>query len=181
MLKTHLHTPNHLFLDRTMYFVSGAIYQKRHLLAQQEHKNLVLQYLREYSVRLGWELLYWVILDNHYHVMLRSLHGNDLTQLFRAIHSRSAIDIHRVTRCEKPVWWNYWDYCPRNEHDAMIRINYLLNNPVKHGYVSKLHDYPFSSFHAEFEKRGRDALARQFQDYPEYKTLTLREALNDDF
>jgi putative transposase len=181
MLKSNPHTPNHLFLDQAIYFVSGAIYQKRHLLAQDGHKAVLLEYIREYCDKFEWELFHWVILDNHYHLILRSQEGKDLTRLFKAIHSRSAIDIHREIRREKPVWWNYWDYCPRNEKDTMIRINYLLYNPVKHGYAKKLQDYPYSSFHHRVEKVGRAALVEQFRTYPEYKTLVLHEAHKDDF
>ncbi len=63
----------------------------------------------------------------------------------------------------------------------MTRANYLLYNPVRHGYVGNLRDYPFSSFHELYEKRGRDFLARQFREYPDYKTLVLHEAKEDDF
>ena len=51
MLTSHPHTPNHLFLDRATYFVTGAIYQKRHLLLQPTCKELLLQYIREYCPR----------------------------------------------------------------------------------------------------------------------------------
>jgi putative transposase len=51
----------------------------------------------------------------------------------------------------------------------------LLNNPIKHGYVTNLVDYAYSSFHATLEKLGRDALAQQFKDYPDYKDLQLDE------
>jgi len=60
----------------------------------------------------------------------------------------------------------------------MTRANYLLFNPVKHGYVEKLHDYPFSSFPGVYETMAREQLAKQFRDYPGYKDLVLEE--NDD-
>ncbi|GAK61560.1 transposase and inactivated derivatives [Candidatus Vecturithrix granuli] len=33
MMKQHPHTPKHLFLDDTPYFITAAIYQKRRLMA----------------------------------------------------------------------------------------------------------------------------------------------------
>jgi putative transposase len=41
----------------------------------------------------------------------------------------------------------------------MTRLNYLLMNPLKHGYTRNLHDYPFSSFHQVFADLGRERLA----------------------
>lgn len=97
------------------------------------------------------------------------------------IHFTSAVEIHRATQCEKPVWWNYWDYCPRNHKEYTIRQNYLLYNPVKHGDANVLHDYLYSSFHEAFTKLAREILAEQFRNYSEYKTLKITEAQNDDF
>ena len=181
MLKRHPHTPAHLFLDDTLYFVTGGIYQKRSLLAKAAIKNRLLELIQKYFEKYGWELHHWVVLDNHYHVLGKSQEGKHLTNIFQVVHSQSAISIRRITDCEKPVWWNYWDYCPRNEKEYWIRCNYLLNNPIKHGYVTNLQDYPFSSFHNLFGDKGRESLVKQFQDYPEYKTLILHEAQKDDF
>lgn len=107
-----------------------------------------------------------MILDNHYHLMLRSRRGEDLPELMRRMHGGTSHDIAEATRCAKPVWWNYWDYCPRDEADYYTRLNYLLYNPVKHGYVSDLREYPYSSFPALLEKLGREPLVKQFSSYP---------------
>lgn len=181
MLKRHRNTPAHLFLDDTPYFVTGAIYQKRPLLANPEIKGQLLALIQEYFQTYYWELHHWVILDNHYHLLGKSRIGEDLTHIFQSVHSRAGILIRQLTHCAKPVWWNYWDYCPRNKEDYMTRLNYLLMNPFKHGYVTNLHDYPFSSFHQLFADLGREGLAKQMSDYPEYKNLVLDEAHEDDF
>ena len=88
---------------------------------------------------------------------------------------QSAKFIGSQLNAEKPIWWNYWDYCPRDEKDYLIRLNYLFNNPIKHGYVNNLNDYPFSSFHYYMEKQGREFLVNQFKNYRDYKDLTLGE------
>jgi putative transposase len=181
MLKRHPHSPAHLFLDGTPYFVTGAIYQKRHLLVDPELKRTLLNIIQENFQTYNWQLHHWVILDNHYHLLGQSLRGEDLTKIFKGIHGGSGSIIREATQGEKPIWWNYWDYCPRNEHQYLTRLNYLLYNPVKHGYIKDLHDYPFSSFHTLFVDMGRDQLAHQFRNYPDYKTLVLHEAKEDDF
>ena len=181
MLKRHRHTPVHLFRDDSSYFVTGAIYQKRPLLALPEFKTRLLELFKQEFKKYQWQLHHWVILDNHYHVMAHSQKGEDLSNIFRSVHSRAGIMISQATHCEKPVWWNYWDYCPRNEKDYFVRLNYLLMNPIKHGYVTDLHDYPVSSFHNFFVEVGRKGLIRQVREYPDYKTLVLHEAHDDDF
>jgi len=181
MLTRSPYTPPHLFLDNMPYFITGAIYQKRPLLAQSRVKETLLELIHETLAKYQWELHYWVILDNHYHWLGQSYIGKNLSKIIQYIHSRSAMLMSSLTQAEKPIWWNYWDYCPRNETDYFTRLNYLLNNPVKHGYVDNLHDYTWSTFPSLFAEVGRDALVQQFKTYPNYKNLSLSEANNDDF
>jgi len=177
VLKRHPHTPPHLLLDATPYFLTGAIHEKRRLLSA-ELKWRLIELLQEKFVSFGWELHHWVVLDNYYHAMGLSKDGKDLPDLIKQLHASSAGDIRAATDCCLPVWWNYWDYCPRNDRDYAIRLNYLLNNPIKHGYTDNLHDYPFSSFGGLYEEKGRTRLADQFRQFGEYKTLRIEE---DDF
>ena len=128
-----------------------------------------------------WRLYHWVILDNHYHLLGQSRKGKDLSEILRRIHGETGKIIRAIANCELPVWWNYWVYCPRNERQYFMRMNYLFYNPAKHGYVTNLQDYEFSSFHQAFATLGRERLSRQFYEFSEYKTLTLREAEDDDF
>ncbi len=180
-LTSYRNNPHHLFLDDTPYFVTAVIYRKRPLLADPELKNQLLLLIKKYFEKYGWELHHWVILDNHYHLLGKSGQGNQLSAIFKAIHSHTALIIRAATDCETPVWWNYWDYCPRNETDYFVRLNYLLSNPVKHGLVENLADYPHSSFPSLLAEVGREKLVQQFRAYPEYKTVQLCEAYNDDF
>lgn len=61
-----------------------------------------------------------------------------------------------------PHLWNYWDYCPRNEDDYNVRLNYLLWNPVKHGFVERIEDYPYSSYHNLRHKKGNSGSCQTF-------------------
>ncbi len=181
MLTQPKHTPPHLLLDNTNYFITAAIYQKRNLLENITFKTILLELIQETLSAFRWELHHWVILDNHYHWMGRSFKGKDLPQIIGRIHSQSGYQIRQQTHCAKPVWWNYWDYCPRDESDYFTRVNYLLNNPIKHNYVNNLHDYPWSTFHAVYAETGKERLAGQFRDFPNYRHLVLHEAENDDY
>ena len=181
MLKKHSHTPAHLFLDDTPYFITGAIYHKRYLLREKDIKQWLYQNICTYFDKYQWQLHHWVILDNHYHLMGKSKWGKDLSRIFQGIHGGTSTRIQQSTGASKPIWWNYWDYCPRDDRDYYIRLNYLLWNPVKHGYVQRLADYPYSSYHQWIKEKGKDEVASQFRAYPEYKHCVLKEAEDDDF
>jgi putative transposase len=167
MYKQHPRTPAHVLLDNTPYFITGAIYQRRHLLSDALRQQLQ-QVIHESFSQSSWTLQHWVVLDNHYHLLAMSGEGTELSKIIKRIHGVSAHFIAQATQCERSVWWNYWDYCPRDEQDYFTHLNYLLNNPVKHGYVQNLYDYPFSSFHDLIRSQGRACLVQQFKRYAEY-------------
>lgn len=173
MLIKHLHTPAHLFLDETPYFITGAIYKKRHLLQSAEIKQLLSKQMNKYFRNYGWELYHWVILDNHYHLMAKSRIGKDLSRIMQGIHGGTSVAIQRATGAKKPIWWNYWDYCPRDERDYYVRLNYLLWNPVRHDYVKDLAKYPYSSYHRLLAEAGEEKIEVQLFEYPQYQGLCL--------
>lgn len=79
------------------------------------------------------------------------------------VHRKTAKFVREHINFEgKTVWWNYWDYCPRNERDYYQHLNYMLYNPVKHGYVADLKDYKWSSFHALLDDLARKGLPNSF-------------------
>lgn len=174
MLKKQAHRPAHLLLDNMPYFITASTHKKRPLLNDEIKSQLPLLMQQEFQ-NCQWQFQHWVILNNHYHILVYSNKGEDLGKIIGRIHFKSGQLIRKAFPDYKHIWWNYWDYCPRNEKDYFIRLNYLFNNPIKHGYVQNLHDYPFSSFHRYFEKQGRELLKNQFKNYADYKKLTLDE------
>jgi putative transposase len=67
-----------------------------------------------------------------------------------AADSRSA---SKIAKREKGIWQRrYWEHAIRDEVDLARHIDYIHFNPVKHGYVSRVRDWPHSSFHRFVEK-----------------------------
>jgi putative transposase len=49
---------------------------------------------------------------------------------------------------EKGIWQRrFWEHQIRNEEDLTNHINYIHQNPVKHGYVQYAKDWQYSSVH----------------------------------
>ncbi|MDF0748994.1 transposase [Marinobacter sp. 71-i] len=48
----------------------------------------------------------------------------------------------------KLLWQKrYWEHTIRDENDFNQHVDYIHYNPVKHGYVDRAVDWPYSSFH----------------------------------
>jgi REP-associated tyrosine transposase len=53
----------------------------------------------------------------------------------------------KISRREKGIWQRrYWEHAIRDDTDLERHIDYIHFNPIKHGYVSRIHDWPHSSF-----------------------------------
>jgi len=54
----------------------------------------------------------------------------------------------KIAKREKGIWQRrYWEHAIRDERDLERHVDYIHFNPVKHGYVSRVCDWPHSSFH----------------------------------
>jgi len=59
----------------------------------------------------------------------------------------------KLAKREKGVWQRrYWEHAIRNEADLERHIDYVHFNPVKHGHVTHVADWPYSSFHRYVER-----------------------------
>jgi putative transposase len=60
----------------------------------------------------------------------------------------------KVLKREKGVWQRrYWEHTIRDDADLARHVDYIHFNPVKHGLVTRVADWPHSSFH-RFVERG---------------------------
>jgi putative transposase len=54
----------------------------------------------------------------------------------------------RATKGERGIWQRrYWEHTLRDERDFERHVEYIHINPVKHGYVTRVSAWPYSSFH----------------------------------
>jgi len=165
--------PTHIYADNSTYFITASTYQHRRLLDEAAKTQLV-QLLQQVYAEYNWQLTHWVVLDNHYHLLCTSKRGVDLARIINKVHNLSSQFIKSKQQISGSVWKNYWDYCPRNERDYHTHLCYLLNNPYKHGYVSDLHDWKWSSFHRYHETKGREYIKEQFLEFSNYQDLILQ-------
>ena len=95
-----------------------------------------------------WLIIAWVVLDNHYHAIVRAPASPEtLSKFVGSYHKFTARDWNDRDHLKgRKIWWNYWDTCIRSERDFVNRLKYVFWNPVKHGLITTPEDYPFSNY-----------------------------------
>jgi putative transposase len=97
-----------------------------------------------------------VILPDHLHAIWTLPEGDaDFALRWRLIKSafsrglprNDRISASRAAKSERGIWQRrYWEHTLRDEHDFARHVDYIHFNPVKHGHVSRVQDWPHSSF-----------------------------------
>jgi putative transposase len=71
----------------------------------------------------------------------------------RGLPASTARSASKVARREKGIWQRrYWEHVIRDDADFERHVDYIHYNPIKHGLVSRVTDWPYSSFHRYVER-----------------------------
>jgi len=124
------------------------------ILVSEESKKLFLKCFKEKVEKHKYILYAWVILNNHYHIIVQTNSGNSLPKFMQALHGVTSRTLNlQDEKKGRQVWFNYWDRCLSNDEDFNAHCDYIHYNPVKHRLVQHPEDYPYSSYEI-FLKRG---------------------------
>ena len=94
-----------------------------------------------------------MVLPDHLHAVMTLPPGDaDFALRWRLIKTWYAK--HRPGGRDGHVWQKrYWEHLIRDDRDLANHIDYIHYNPLKHGYVERPVDWPWSSL-SRFVRRG---------------------------
>jgi putative transposase len=71
----------------------------------------------------------------------------------RGLPMSSPRSLSKIKKRERGIWQRrYWEHNVRSDEDLLRHIDYIHFNPVKHGLVPCVADWPHSSFHRYVER-----------------------------
>ncbi len=113
--------------------------------------------VRATRARYPFHIDAWVVLPEHMHCLWTLPEGDaDFARRWQvlkfAFSRRLPNDEHRppahAARGERGIWQRrFWEHLIRDEQDYQRHFDYIHFNPVKHGHVTQVADWQFSSFH----------------------------------
>ena len=146
-VSTWHHGPLHIFVPNAMHMVTASTLYKQPIFDTPPKLRLLQNTLFEVMLAYGWRLQAWAVFINHYHFVARSPDdGTSLKRMIQRLHSQSAHLVNKIDQAPgRRVWFQYWDTCLTYEKSYYARLNYVHNNPVKHGLVPSAEQYPYCS------------------------------------
>ena len=143
-------------IDGGTYFFTVNLAERNRTLLTERIDNL-REAFRVVKEAHPFKIDAMVILPDHLHTIWTLPDGDhDFSQRWRQIKSAFSKEIakeERISRSclrkqERGIWQRrFWEHAIRDEEDFRRHVDYIHFNPVKHGYVQKVADWPYSSFH----------------------------------
>ena len=168
-LKRPWHGPPHRKgWQTTQYHISAACYEHVPIVGaaterMDDFAGKLLETLAEAAVTLHA----WCVLPNHYHVLVTASDLRELTRRLGKLHGGTSFDWNKQDempgRC---CWHRASDRAMRGEGHFWATVNYVHNNPVRHGYVKKWQDWPWSSAHAYIAEMERTKVEEIWKGFP---------------
>lgn len=109
----------------------------------------------------------WCVLPNHYHVLVETENISGVLKELGKMHGRTSrqwnIEDNLIGR---KIWFSCAERTIRNERHFWASVNYIHNNPVKHGYAEKWMDWKYSSAEGFLREIGIEKALEIWQNYP---------------
>ena len=141
--------------------VTAATLHKEHLFVGTDRLDLLEHELLSLAKQYEWQLQAWAAFSNHYNFVGRSHEEKSrLKEFLSHLHSNAGRELNRLDQtARRTVWYNFWDTKLTYERSYLARLNYVHQNPVKHGLVHVANQYPWCSA-AWFERTAPPAMVK---------------------
>jgi putative transposase len=146
--------------SRRTYFFTVKTFERQPVLTNDRCRIAIRQALAEVRGMHSFETIAWVLLPDHLHTIWRmpendanfslrwSLIKQRVTRQCADEVSEAARTQSRQERREGRLWQRrFWEHMIRDDTDLRHHVDYIHYNPVKHGYVTRVADWPYSTFH----------------------------------
>ncbi len=141
----HFRLPRFNLLGHT-YALTCCTHARQRILTNPNLAESLIELFVEARNRGDILLHGYVVMPDHYHVVLTLTEGIAVTNLIRRIHSVFARKTKRELRIIGRVWQRrFYDHVVRNYEDWYAQVKYLHGNPVRAGLVEDPITYPWSS------------------------------------
>ncbi len=161
------------------YFVTTSIVSWIKIFNDKKIVDILIESIKYCQSNKGLEIYAYVIMPDHFHMVCRSISGNNLSDIFRDLKKYTARSIIKYLKSNTNNVYSQWlkifktnnmnqkssecyklwqaGFNPKELSSNKVidqKIEYIHNNPVKSGLVTKPDDYKYSSPRNYSEKEG---------------------------
>jgi putative transposase len=142
------------------FFTVNLLERRQNLLV--DHIEALRSAIAHTRKKYPFDIDAMVVLPDHAHAVWNlPVRDSDFSTRWRLIKARFASSLPkqerlsevRKARNERGVWQRrFWEHLIRDDADYARHVEYCYINPVKHGLVTRVQDWPHSSFHRDVRR-----------------------------
>jgi len=133
------------------YFVTAGTYLKKHLLQSDRMAGLFCQALFRYRDAQKFQLHAFVVMPNHFHLILTVPEGATLERTMQFVKGGFSYQAGKLFAVRYEIWQkSFLDRRVRSVAEFEKYRDYIHHNPVRAGLVQSANEYRFSSLSPEF-------------------------------
>lgn len=148
------------------YFFTVVTFRRQKVLCDEFVRNALRAAIRRVQSTNPFTIDAWVLVPDHLHCIW-SLPPNDANFSVRwamikryvtkvcgpSLYRDEWMTVSKRRKNESTVWQRrFWEHQIRDEQDYENHMDYIHYNPVKHGLVECVGDWPYSTFHRYVQK-----------------------------
>jgi REP-associated tyrosine transposase len=144
--------PLHVVAGARTFFVTSSTSNKTQLLQSTRAAELFVRVLYEYRAGGKFRLHGFVVMPDHFHVLLTIESDTTIERAVQLIKGGFAFRAGKELGFRAPVWQKGFSEIRVSDAATFARQrDYIHNNPVARFLTSRPEDYPYSSAHSGFE------------------------------
>ena len=149
------------FVAGCMVFLTVIACRRRPILTTSAGRRFLRAAIEEVRSNRPFDLFATVLLDNHWHLIMQlPRNDSDYSTRIKRVKEEftkswlgaglpeARVTLAQAKKGERGVWQpRFWEHTIRDEADLQRCTDYIHWNPRKHQLVSRVCDWPWSSFH----------------------------------
>jgi putative transposase len=143
------------------YFFTVVTERRQSILTNEDVRHALRAAIVKVRASHPFEIDAWVLLPDHLHCIWTLPEGDaDFSTRWRLIKREVTVAVganyfreefqteRRAQKQHGTIWQQrFWEHLIRDDGDFATHMDYLHFNPVKHGLVKTVNEWPWSSFH----------------------------------
>ena len=126
-----------------VYHISTSTHLRQRLFTEFYAARAVARCLNNPDSLHRSDVLAWVVMPDHVHVLLRLGEGVLLSKVVNGVKGSAARAVNLTLQRAGPVWQrSFHDHAIRSEENLATVSRYIVENPIRAGLVRRLSDYP---------------------------------------
>ena len=134
-----------VWIDWPIYFITTCAFRRRTILASKDVAEILISEWRNARERHGCVIGRYVIMPDHVHFFCSAeLDGKTLPTFMQAWKQWSSKRLARELGFSGPIWQEeFFDHVLRSSENYSQKWDYVRENPVRAGLVTKIEDWPW--------------------------------------